>query len=110
ISSMGRGLPDPSSAPDVEPRLWSDAVSRSLLAERVLPGLRIPDADGYLADLSKGRIAAIAGGKTPEEALGGVAAAWTERTDNLGRRRQLWHYRRSLNALATLPTPPARGE
>lgn len=110
ISSMGRGLPDPSSAPDVEPRLWSDAVSRSLLAERVLPGLRIPDADGYLADLSKGRIDAIAGGKTPEDALGEVAAAWTERTDNLGRRRQLWHYRRSLNALATLPTPPARGE
>lgn len=109
-SRMSRGMPDPSSAMDVEPRLWSDAVSRSLLADRVLPGLRIPDADGYLADLSKGRIDAVSGGKTPEEALGEVAEAWVERTQNHGPRRQLWHYRRSLNALATLPNPPARGE
>lgn len=110
ISTLGRGFPDPSSAPNVEARSWSDAVSQSLLAERVLPGLRVPEADGYLADLSKGRIEAIAGGKPAGEALEEVAAAWTKRTDALGRRRQLWHYRRSLNALATLPQPPARGE
>jgi len=107
---MGRGLPDPASAPDVDPRLWSDAVSQSLLAERVLPGLRIPDANGYLADLAKGRVDAVSGGKAPEEALGEIAAAWTKRTQDHGPRRQLWHYRRSLNALATLPTPPPKGE
>jgi multiple sugar transport system substrate-binding protein len=39
-----------------------------------------------------------------------VAAAWTERTKTLGPKRQLWHYRRSLNNLATLPQPPARGQ
>ena len=55
-SQMGQGMPDPLSAPDVDSRLWSDAVSRTLLAERVVPGLRIPGADGYLSDLSKGRV------------------------------------------------------
>lgn len=109
-SQMGRGLPDPSSAPDVDPRLWSDAVSRSLLTDRALPGLRVPDADGYLADLSQGRIDAVNGGKAADEALGDVAAAWIERTQRLGVKRQLWHYRRSLNALATPPNPPKRGE
>ena len=49
------------SAPDVDSRLWTDAVSRTLLAERVVPGLRIPQADGYLTDLAKGRVAAAAG-------------------------------------------------
>lgn len=106
-SQMGRGLPDPSAAPNVDVRGWASAVSRSLMAERVLPGLRIPDADGYLADLSDGRVAAVAG-KPPEDALKGVAAAWTKRSEGLGVARQLWHYRRSLNTMATSPEPPAR--
>lgn len=109
-SQMGRGLPDPSSAPDVDPRLWSDAVSRSLLTDRALPGLRVPDADAYLAELSQGRLDAVTGSKPADEALGEVAAAWIERTQTHGPKRQLWHYRRSLNALATLPDPPKRGE
>ena len=82
-SQMGQGLPDPTSAPDVDSRLWSDAVSRTLLAERVVPGLRIPGADGYLTDLAKGRVAA-AGGEAPEKALAAVAKAWTERTKATG--------------------------
>ncbi len=108
-SQMGRGLPDPASAPNVDSRLWSDAVAQSLMAERLLPGLRIPDADGYLADLAKGRAEAEAG-KDPEAALREVSAAWAARTQAQGVQRQLWHYRRSLNTLATLPTPPARGK
>ena len=108
-SQMGQGLPDPISAPDVDSRLWSDAVSRTLLAERVVPGLRIPGADGYLSDLSQGRVAA-AGGEAPEKALAAVAKAWTERTKAAGPKRQLWHYRRSLNSLATLPQPPEPGK
>lgn len=108
-SQMGQGLPDPMSAPDVDSRLWSDAVSRTLLAERVVPGLRIPQADGFLADLAKGR-AAAAGGAGAEEALANVAKAWTERTKGYGPKRLLWHYRRSLNSLATLPDPPDLGK
>lgn len=109
IAQMGQGLPDPTSAPDVDVRLWSDAVSRTLLAARVVPGLRIPDADGYLADLSQGRLAAM-GGKPVDQALAGVTEAWKKRTAALGPKRQAWHYRRSLNSLATLPDPPPRGE
>jgi len=108
-AQMGQGLPDPTSAPDVDSRLWSDAVSRTLQGERVVPGLRIHGADGYYGDLAKGRVAAI-GGEPVEKALAGVAKAWDERTRLLGPQRQLWHYRRSLNSLATLPDPPERGK
>jgi len=108
-SQMGQGPPDPSSSADVDVRLWSDAVGQGLMGLRVQPGLRIPQADGYLDDLSKGRAAAVAG-KEPEAALREVAAAWSARTRVIGPKRQLWHYRRSLNTLATLPQPPARGQ
>ena len=61
ISQMSLGLPDPTSAPDIDTRLWSDAVSRTLLSDRVVPGLRIPGTEGYLDELAKGRQAALAG-------------------------------------------------
>ncbi|MGO9599550.1 MAG: extracellular solute-binding protein [Isosphaeraceae bacterium] len=109
ISQMGSGLPDPTSAPDVDSRQWSDAVRRTLQAARVVPGLRIPQASGYLNDLSHARAAALAG-KDPAEALHDLAQAWTARTAAQGRKRQLWFYRRSLNSLATLPVPPPRGK
>ncbi len=51
---LGAGLPDPKSAPGVEPRSWSDAVDRTLQAVRVVVGLRIPGTEGYLADLTNG--------------------------------------------------------
>ena len=72
-SQMGQGLPDPTSAPDVDPRQWSDAVSRTLMAGRVVPGLRIPEAAGYLEDLARARVAAL-DGKDPEAVLREVAA------------------------------------
>ena len=72
--SAASTLPDPAAAPNVDVRLWSTAVSQSLMALRVLPGLRIPQADGYLDDLSKGRAAALAG-KAPEAALHDVATS-----------------------------------
>ncbi len=108
ISQMSLGLPDPTSAPDVDTRLWSDAVSRTLLSDRVVAGLRIPDAAGYLDDLAKGRQAALAG-EDPRKALEGVARVWAERTKARGPKRQLWHYRRSLNLRATAPEPPEPG-
>ena len=106
-SLLNQGPPDPRAASGVDARQWSDAVSRTLIDRRVVPGLRIPDADGYLADLARGRIAAV-GGEPAEAALKQVAAAWTARTKALGQSRQTWHYRRSLNSLATLPEPPGR--
>lgn len=108
ISQMGQGMPDPTSAADVDVRLWSDSVSRTLMAAQVVAGLRIPEADGYLADLTKGRLAAL-NGESVEKALGGVVEGWTKRTAKLGPKRQAWHYRRSLNSLATVSEPPPRG-
>jgi len=108
-AQMGLGVPDPTTAPDVASREWSEAVRRTLLAERVVPGLRIPLAGGYLEDLAEGRAEALAG-RAPEQALHAVAQAWTERTKALGSQHQSWHYRRSLNSLATLPHPPERGK
>jgi len=99
--------PDARSIPGVDPRQWSRAVADTLTAPRVIPGLRVPDAAGYLADLGKGRVAAV-GGTPAAEALRGVARAWAGRTKALGVDRQLWHYRRSLNGPATAPEPPAR--
>jgi multiple sugar transport system substrate-binding protein len=108
-SQMGLGLPDPIAAPDVDSRAWSDAVGKTLLAERVVPGLRIYGAGGYLSDLANARVAA-SGGEPAEKALAAVAKAWTERTSARGSQRQLWHYRRSLNAVATPPEPPEPGK
>jgi multiple sugar transport system substrate-binding protein len=107
-AQMGQGMPDPTSAPDVDSRLWAQAVGRTF-AERAVVGLRIPAADGYLADLAEGRAAAMRG-TAPQSAMADVARAWTERTRALGPKRQVWHYRRSLNLLrATSPKPPDRG-
>ena len=108
IDHLRLGLPDPTAAPDIDTRLWADAVSRTLLTDRIVPGLRIPDSSGYLEDLAKGRRATIAG-EDPRKALDNVARAWEERTKTHGSKRQLWHYRRSLNLRATNPEPPPPG-
>jgi multiple sugar transport system substrate-binding protein len=106
-AQMSQGLPDPTSAPDVDSRLWAEAVGRTL-AERPVVGLRIPGSEGYLADLTKGRVAAL-GGREPKSAMADVARAWAERTKARGPKRQLWHYRRSLNLRANVASPPAPG-
>ena len=108
-SELGQGLPDPTAAPDIDSRQWSIAVGDTLQLDRVVPGLRIHGADGYLSDITKGRLAAV-GGEPPEKALQAVAKAHAERTKALGPNRQLWHYRRSLNKLATLNQPPEPGK
>lgn len=105
-SLLSLGPPDSQGAKGVDSRQWSNAVGQTLLADRVVPGLRIPDAQGYLADLAKGRAAALQG-ESAQSALRGVAQAWNERSRRHGLKRQLWHYRRSLNSLATSPQPPA---
>ena len=106
-SQLARGLVNPRSAPGVEPRSWADAVARTINAAKVVPGLRIPDATGYLADLGRARVAA-GGGRPVEEALQGLADAWSRRTQALGLPRQTWHHRRSLNGPSTAAEPPPR--
>jgi multiple sugar transport system substrate-binding protein len=106
---LGQGPPDPTAAPDVDSRQWTLAVTNTLQVERVVPGLRVRGADEYLRDIAKGRLAAT-GGEPPEQALRTVAKAQAERTKNLGPKRQLWHYRRSLNKLVTTPRPPDGGK
>ncbi|CAN5854236.1 extracellular solute-binding protein [soil metagenome] len=104
---IGQGPPDPRSIAAVDLLSWSEAVSRTFMAPQVVLGLRIPEAEGYLADLDRARVAAASGAEA-EAALEGAAEAWRNRTERLGKARQLWHYRRSLNALATSPEPPPR--
>lgn len=104
---LAQGMPDPRIAPGVDSRQWSQAVTQTLAADRVVPGLRIPQADAYLADLDTAR-AAVLKGEPAEQALQAAAKAWSDRTRKLGQARQLWHYRRSLNTLATEPEPPPR--
>ena len=94
-------------APGVDARRWSDAVSQTLIARRVVAGLRIPEAEGYLADLGKGRVAAVGGRARRGGPEGGRPRPGRRGPSGWGP-RQLWHYRRSLNALATLPEPPGR--
>jgi multiple sugar transport system substrate-binding protein len=107
-SQLGGGLVDPRSAPGVDGRSWGRAVAETLTAPAVLPGLRIPEADGYLADLARARVEAIVQGTDSAEALKRAARAWNERTSRLGADRQKWHYRRSLNRPITSATPPPR--
>ena len=106
-SQMTQGMANPRSAPGVEPRPWAEAVARTLGAEKVVPGLRVPQATGYLADLSLARVAA-ANGQAAEEALQTLAGAWSKRTQALGPARQTWHHRRSLNGPSTATEPPPR--
>ena len=104
---LTRGMANPRSSPGVEARPWADAVAKTLNADKVIPGLRVPDATGYLADLGTARVAAVNGQAVPE-ALANLAGAWTKRTQALGTARQTWHHRRSLNGPSTAPEPPPR--
>lgn len=104
---LGQGLIDPRSAAGVDSRRWGEAVASTLTAPRVVLDPRLPGADAYLADLASAR-AAVLRGEPAEAALRAAAAEWAERSRALGRDRQLWHYRRGLNSLATSPAPPPR--
>ncbi len=107
-SQLGQGLPDPTMAPDVDARLWSDAVARTLQAQRVVMTPRLPGAAAYLEALAQGRMAALEG-EPVEKALADAAGRFQILTKTFGPNRSIWHYRRSLNHLATLPTPPEPG-
>lgn len=106
VASMGAGLPDPSNAPGVDSRGWGQAVLASLTATKVIPGLRVPQTAAYLGDLALARAQVLAG-KSPEDALAEAAASWDKRRNSLGRKKSLWYYQRSLNAIPTSADPPS---
>lgn len=105
-AQLTTGLPDPKAALGVDSSAWGAAVARTITAPRIVPGLRIPETDKYLAILSKARVEAVKG--TPAQAsLTEASKGWSELSEQLGHSRQLWHYRRSLNKLVTSAEPPA---
>ncbi|MDB5353480.1 MAG: ABC-type sugar transport system, periplasmic component [Planctomycetota bacterium] len=104
-AQLGSGLPDPRSALGVDSRDWGAAVAQTITNPRAVPGLRIPGTAAYLAELTKARIAVLAGAPA-ESALADAARAWDAISKRLGVPTQLWHYRRSLNKLVTDPRPP----
>jgi multiple sugar transport system substrate-binding protein len=106
MSQLNMGPPDPRSALGVDPQSWSKAVAESLSAARVVPGLRIPQAETFLADLAFDH--GVFQSAAPEEALKIVSKSWAERIVLLGKARQLWHYRRSLNRSTMSESPPPR--
>ncbi len=94
----------PTSTPRLVRRGQPDPAGRSSCAG---------PADSACRRLPRGPREGAGGGprrRDPDEALQAVAKAWTERTRTLGTQHQSWHYRRSLNSLATLPHPPERGK
>jgi multiple sugar transport system substrate-binding protein len=107
LRHVAAGPPDSRAAAGLDPRSWSDAVSKTWLATQVSVGPRLPDVEGYLADLSKARVKALAG-EPAGAALEEAAQDWKKRSKALGDDRQLWHYRRSLNRLTTSPEPPPK--
>jgi hypothetical protein len=108
-AQLGSGLPNPRAALGVDPASWGIAVAKTVTAPRVVPGLRIPGSDRYLAAFARARQAALAGAPA-ESALADAARSWDAISRDLGTERQLWHYRRSLNKLVTNAEPPGRGQ
>ena len=87
-------------------RGWGRAVSRTMNAERLVPGLRLPGALRYTDALERARLSTQQG-KTPAlSALEQAAGNWDEITERLGRDRQRWHERGSLNLLNPESLPP----
>ena len=105
-AQLGGGLPNPRAAMGVDSGAWGIAVARTVTAPRIVPGLRIPGTDRYLAAFSKARVAAV-GGMPAGIALTDAANEWAAISKSLGVDRQLWHYRKSLNKIITTRDPPS---
>ena len=83
-AQLGQGLVDPTSVPDVDAQQWAVAVASTLQADRVVPGLRVHGAGGYLSDLSKGENGGAEAACRRKPRPQSLAKAWTERTKELG--------------------------
>ena len=91
-SQMGLGLPDPTSAPDVDSRLWSDAVRRTLLAERSRAGSTNPRCR-RLPERPRQGTRGGDGGRASRKGASGRRQGMDRAHASAGRQRQLWHYR-----------------
>jgi multiple sugar transport system substrate-binding protein len=75
---------------------YADRLSAALRRNEALWLPRIPGAIEYLAALDQAVRTAVAGEKTPQQALDEAAKQWKEITARLGAEKQLEVYRRSL--------------
>jgi multiple sugar transport system substrate-binding protein len=62
----------------------------------VQPDLQIPEANRYFEAIEAQLVQALAGSKSPEEALSDAADEWETITEDVGRESQLQAYRASL--------------
>lgn len=97
----------PAPIPGVDSRSWSRAVLRILGSTRSRPGLRLPEAESYAADLD-GAVARAAAGEAPEAVLADLTSRWSGRVAAGGKERLRWHYCRGLNDVHTEESPPAK--
>ncbi|MEO1090208.1 MAG: extracellular solute-binding protein [Pseudomonadota bacterium] len=77
-------------------QLYLQAYHENFNAPVMLPYLRITGTQEYYDALDSNLSAAMAGSKSPEEALQDTAAAWEGVTDRLGRDGQLEAYRSAI--------------
>lgn len=80
----------------VDPKDYLQAIHDTINSPNVQPDLRIPGAARYFEALDAQLALAVAGQKTPQQALDATAAAWDQITNDLGRESQLKAYRLSL--------------
>lgn len=80
----------------VHPEEYLQALKESIGHPNVQPDIAIPGAARYFEALDTQLCLALAGEKTPEEALNDVAKGWERITEEFGRENQLKNYRASL--------------
>lgn len=80
----------------VYPDEYLAAIRDTIAHPNVQPDLRIPGGARYFEALDAQLALAVAGQKTPEQALNDAAAAWEQITEELGRDNQLKAFRLSL--------------
>lgn len=80
----------------VDPGAYLDAIRATLVHPNVQVDLRIPGASRYFDAIDAQISLALAGDKTPQEALDDAAREWDLITEELGRETQLQAFRASL--------------
>jgi len=84
----------------VDPEDYLGAIKATIGHPNVRPDLMIPGTARYFEAVEAELVMALAGKKTPQEALDDAAKKWDEITEDLGREEQLNLYRGSLGLSA----------
>jgi multiple sugar transport system substrate-binding protein len=86
--------------------LWPTAKDYLAAIDETLkvgfPDLQIPGAAEYMDTLDLELTEALAGNKSPQEALDAAAAAWEEITDRLDRGQQTEHWNKQYDAMKSV--------